>query len=95
MDAPFVLAAEARRRAVDHDLALAQREAAFVEQTAGEHPGEDAGIARHRAEQDQRLDAGRHDALELGGNGGRIGGFGRGNTRHDKSPSCATNYVVS
>lgn len=38
MHAPFVFGAAARGRAQDHQLALAQRDAAPVEQAAGHHP---------------------------------------------------------
>ena len=58
VDAPFVFAAEPRRRAVDQDLALAQAERALVEKAAGEDPAEDAGTACQGAEQQQRLDGG-------------------------------------
>jgi len=70
MDAPFVLAAQACRGAVDHDLALAQAERAFVEQAAGKHLAEHARAPRHGAEQRQWLEAGRHDAPERLGDGG-------------------------
>jgi hypothetical protein len=82
MHAPFVFAAQPRRRAVDHDLALAQGEGALIQQASGEHLAEDAGIARHGAEQDQRLHSGRHDAGEGVGNGGCVGRDGRFDAVH-------------
>src|SRR5690242_14009843 len=89
MDAPFVLAAQPRRGAVDHDLALAQAERPFVEQAASEHPPEHTGALRHRAKQDERLEARRRDALERFGDGGWVGRFGGSDAGH------ATNNVVS
>jgi len=89
VDAPFVFAAEPGRRAIDHDLPLPEPERAFVQQAAGEHPGEDARAFRHGAEQHERLDARRHDALERLGDGGFVGRFGGGDAGH------ATVYVVT
>jgi len=89
MDAPFVLAAETRRGAVDDDLALAQAERSFVEQAAGEHLAEHARALRHGAEQHQRLEARRHDAFERFGDGGWVGRFGGSNAGH------ATDTVVN
>ncbi|WIM09830.1 MAG: hypothetical protein OJF58_000783 [Enhydrobacter sp.] len=92
MDAPFVFAAEARRRPVDHQLALAQAERTLVEQASGKHPGEDARIARHGTEQHQRLEAGRHDAVQRLGNVGFIRRLGRGDSRHDGTPFRCYNF---
>jgi len=88
MNTPFVLAAEPRRGAVDHDLALAQADWAFVEQAAGEHLAEYARALRHGAEQRQRLEAGRHDAFQRLGNVGWIRRFGGSDAGH------ATDTVV-
>src|SRR5882672_7787407 len=88
MDTPFVLAAEPGRRAIDQDLALAQAERPLVEVTAGEDLGEDAWTARQGTEQQQRLDAGRHDALQLGGDGGFVRWRGGSDAGH------ATDYVA-
>src|SRR5437660_4426913 len=89
MHAPFVFAAQPRRGAIDQDLALAQAERAFVEVAAGEDLGEDARALRQGAEQQQRIDGGRHDARELGGDGGLVGWRGGGDTGH------ATVYVAT
>jgi hypothetical protein len=83
VDAPLVLGAQARRRAVDQELALAQAERALVEQAAGKHLGEHARAARHRAKQNQRRHALGHDALELDGDGGLVGRRGGGDARHE------------
>src|SRR5262249_31518454 len=94
MDAPFVLAAQPRRRAVDHDLALAQAERTLVEQAAGEHLGKKAGTPGQRPEQHQRRHALGHDALELGGDPGFIGRFGGSDAWHEDL-LCATFSVAT
>jgi len=88
MHAPFVFGTEPRRGAVDHDLALAQAEGTFVEQAAGEHLREDARAPGHGSEQQQRFDAGRHDAPERFGDGRFVGRGDRGDAGH------ATVYVA-
>src|SRR5262245_32840101 len=95
VNAPFIFAAESRRGAVDHDLALTKAERTFVQQASGEHPGEDAWISRHGAEQNERLQAGRHDAVQCLGDGGLVGGLGGGDARHERLLFCATFYVVT
>jgi hypothetical protein len=78
---------------VDHQLALAQREVAAVEQAAGEELAEQPPVARQRGEQHQRRHAGRHRAVERGlhlgregrGCGGDAGGAGHG--------GCGTNML--
>src|SRR5262249_28855048 len=89
--APLVLGAAARRGAQNHQLAVARRQRAAVEQRAAEraHALEQERAARERAKQPQRLDggAGRHPP---GQRGGQLGGVGRvdggdarrGNGRH-------------
>src|SRR2546425_1183601 len=62
--AALVGATAARAGAVDHDLALAQRNRAAVEQTSGTEAVVDARHSSERGEQQQRRDAGRHDAVE-------------------------------
>ena len=86
VDAPFILGPEPGRRAIDHDLALAQRKRALVEQTAGKHLAEDARVARHRAEQDQRRHARGHRPRQNGCNLGRVRRVGRSDAGHGRSP---------
>src|SRR6185436_19399206 len=61
---PFVGAAAARAGAVDHDLAVAERERAAIEQAAGAKAIPDARNASQRREERQWRHAGRHDRVE-------------------------------
>ena len=67
MHAPLVFRAAARGDAVDHDLALAQRQVALVEQAAAHEALDQALVAGERAEEDERRDARRHQRIEAGG----------------------------
>ena len=71
--APLVLGAAAGAGPVDHDLALAQRDRAAVEQAPRHDAQEHPLVHRERAEQGERRHARRHDALERGGHGRGIG----------------------
>jgi hypothetical protein len=82
VDAPFIFGPESCRGAVDHDLALAEREGAPVEQAAGKHLPEDARVACHRPEQVQRRDARRHGARKSSGDLGRVRLFGGRDAGH-------------
>jgi hypothetical protein len=64
MHAPLVFATIERAGAVDHDLSLPQRQQAAIEQAAGVEALIDAAVDRQNAEQDQRIDARRHDFVE-------------------------------
>src|SRR5882762_1486450 len=64
VNAPLVGAAAARAGTVDHDLAVAHRDWAAVEQAAGAESFVDAWHSGERGEQQQRRDARRHDAVE-------------------------------
>jgi hypothetical protein len=81
------------RRAVDHELALAQRQRAFVEQATGEHLLEDARALCHGTEQHQRLAPLGHDAVEFGRNLRRIGSFGGGDAGHGRSPCLVLQFM--
>src|SRR5205085_1771585 len=66
VNAPFVLAAAQRAGAVDDDLAVDRLDLPEVQQVraGGPEPLEHRMVDGHRAEQLQRLDARRHQALE-------------------------------
>jgi len=64
VDAPLVLGAAARRRAVDDDLALTQRQVPAIEQAAGEEPAEQPLVAGERREQHERDPALGHRPIE-------------------------------
>src|SRR5439155_1278761 len=64
MYAPLVGAAASRAGAVDYNLAVAQRDRTPIEQARGTEAGPDARHSSERGEQQQRRDAGRHEAIE-------------------------------
>jgi len=55
---------------IDQDLALAQAERPLVEVTAGEDLGETRGLRASVRNSSRGSTPGRHDALQLGGDGG-------------------------
>src|SRR5579871_4281780 len=81
MDTPLVFAIRQRRRAIDHDLPLAQGKRAAVEQRGASKllPGSCTG--RDRAKEQERFPS-LHDLVEGLLNLVRVWGFQRSNTGH-------------